>query len=306
MSHQIFLEKTFPVELNSTRSVGNPLEPWPQSLTLNVTKSTPPDQVTYTQEIPSASLGPNTVPITNPYIITAFKTNPQGTSFNSSIVAEYGKDDLGNAISTVVTRSEQNFKTYGCAGTPEQANLKTAVAMVFNCMDFRLRDNTSCNLNCKGYYNNYDEVIAAGVSLGYNGLSVPPPMQANYSSSTFSGWSDYIDTHITLGHLLHSINEILIIEHCQCGAYAAQYGDKTISVPTTIGGVTKYPMSGIYLVQQHERDLQAQNVQTCGTALWNKFNGANGTVRPINNLVIIGYIAAIDGSHLTEIYRRNS
>jgi hypothetical protein len=276
------------------------------SLTFNVTTGASPNQLTYTQPIESVSLGNNTVPISDPYIITAFKSNPQGTIFNPSIVAEFGKDDLGNPISTVVTRSEQEFVACNCTGTPEQASLTTAVAMVFNCMDFRLRDNTNCNLNCKGYYNNYDEVIAAGVSLGYNGLSVPPPMQANYSSSTFIGWSDYIDTHITLGHLLHSINEILIVEHCQCGAYASHYGDRTISVPTTIQGVTKYPMSGNYLVQQHERDLQAQNVQTCGTALWNKFNGTNGTVRPINNLVIIGYIAAIDGSHLTEIYRRNS
>jgi hypothetical protein len=264
-----------------------------QSLTFNVTNGASSTQETYTQPITSASLGNNSVPIINPYIITAFKSSPQGTIFDPSIVAEYG-DALGNTLSTVVTRSAQDELPCNCTGTPEQANLKTAVAMVFNCMDFRLRDNTKCNLNCKGYYNNYDEVIAAGVSLGYNGLL------------TFNGWSDYIDTHITLGHLLHSINEILIIEHCQCGAYAAQYGDNTISEPTTIGGVTKYPMSGSYLVQQHERDLQAQNVQTCATSLWNKFNGTNGTVRPITGLLIIGYIAAIDGSHLTEIYRRNS
>ena len=264
-----------------------------QSLTFNVTNGASSNQETYTQPIASASLGNNSVPITNPYIITAFKSSPQGTIFDPSIVAEYG-DALGNTLSTVVTRSAQDELPCNCAATTEQANLKTAVAMVFTCMDFRLRDNTTCNLNCKGYYNNYDEVIAAGVSLGYNGLL------------TFNGWSDYIDTHIVLGHMLHNINEILIIEHGQCGAYAAQYGDNTISEPTTIGGVTKYPMSGSYLVQQHERDLQAQNLQTCGTALWSKFNGTNGTVRPITGLLIIGYIAAIDGSHLTEIYRRNS
>ena len=111
---------------------------------------------------------------------------------------------------------------------------------------------------------------------------------------------------------MHVIHEILIVEHCQCGAYAEQYGDGTISEPTTTLDpitnlpVTKYPMSGSYLEQHHEQNLQAQNVQTCGTALWDKFNGTSGTVRPINNLLIIGYIAAIDGSHLTEIYRRNS
>ena len=65
-------------------------------------------------------------------------------------------------------------------------------------------------------------------------------------------------------------------------------------------------MSGSYLVQQHERELQAQNVQTCGTALWTKFNGTNGTLRQINGLTIIGYIASIDGCTLTEVYRKNS
>ena len=270
-----------------------------QSLTFNVTTGASSNQETYTQPIALASLGNNSVPITNPYIITAFKSSPHGTSFDPSIVAEYG-DALGNTLSTVVTRSDQDELPCNCAATTEQANLKTAVAMVFTCMDFRLRDNTTCNLNCKGYYNNYDEVIAAGVSLGYNGLL------------TFTGWSDYINTHIVLGHMLHNIHEILIIEHGQCGAYAAQYGDNTISEPTTTLDpitnlpVTKYPMSGSYLVHEHEQNLQAQNVQTCGTALWDKFNGTNGTVRPINNLLIIGYIAAVDGSHLTEIYRRNS
>jgi len=264
-----------------------------QSLTFNVTNGASSTQETYTQPIASASLGNNSVPITNPYIITAFKSSPQGTSFDPSIVAEYG-DALGNTLSTVVTRSVQDELPCNCAATTEQANLKTAVAMVFTCMDFRLRDNTTCNLNCKGYYDNYDEVIAAGVSLGYNGLL------------TFNGWIDYIDTHIVLGHMLHDIHEILIVEHGQCGAYAAQYGDNTISEPTTIEGVTKYPMSDIYLVHEHEYNLQLQNVQTCGTTLWSKFNGTNGTVRPITGLVIIGYIAAIDGSHLTEIYRRNS
>ncbi len=182
------------------------------------------------------------------------------------------------------TRSQCN-----CCDTSGQEILKTAKAMVFTCMDFRLRNNTTCNLTCKGYYNNYDEVIAAGVSLGYNGLL------------DFSGWNTYIDTHITLGHMLHSINEILIVEHAQCGAYAAQYGSSVI--PTPPG---KYPVSGSYLLLSDEIALQTQNVNTCGSVLWSKFNGTNGTVRQITGLVIIGYIASVDGCSLQEIYRRNS
>jgi hypothetical protein len=175
-----------------------------------------------------------------------------------------------------------------CCGTVGQANLTTANAMVLNCMDFRLRENTTCNLNCKGYYNNYDEVISAGVSLGYNGLL------------TFTGWSTYIDTHITLGHILHNIREIIIIEHVHCGAYAAQYGSRDL--PTPLG---KYPLSGSYLLLADERALQLQNINTCASNLWTKFNGTDGTLRHITGLVIIGYVASIDGCDLTEIYRRS-
>ena len=181
-----------------------------------------------------------------------------------------------------------------CATERDLANLSSAKALVLNCIDFRLRENTTCNLNCRGYYNNYDEVIAAGVSLGYNGLL------------TFSGWNEFIDAHIALGYMLHNINEIHIVEHCQCGAYAAQYGDSTISTPTLIGGVMKYPRSGSYLVQEYERALQRQNVEICGTSLWSKFNGTSGTRAKINGLLIIGWIVSIDGCNLTEIYRRSS
>ena len=175
-----------------------------------------------------------------------------------------------------------------CCGTPNQADLKTAKAMVFNCMDFRLRENSHCNLKCRGYYNNYDEVISAGVSLGYNGLL------------TFTGWNTFIDTHITLGHILHDIREIIIIEHVHCGAYAAQYGSRDL--PTPLG---KYPLSGSYLLLADERALQLQNVNACASNLWTKFNGTDGNLRRINGLVIIGYIASIDGCDLTEIYRRS-
>lgn len=181
-----------------------------------------------------------------------------------------------------------------CATERDLANLSSARSIVFNCIDFRLRENTTCNLNCRGYYNNYDEVIAAGVSLGYNGLL------------QFTGWNTFIDAHITLASALHSINEIHIVEHCQCGAYAANYGDNTISVPTLIGGVMKYPKSGSYLVQEHEIELQRQNVETCAATLWDKFNPLNGTIRPISNLVIVGWRVSIDGCNLVEIYRRSA
>jgi hypothetical protein len=189
-----------------------------------------------------------------------------------------------------------------CATERDLASLSSARAIIFNCIDFRLRENTTCNLNCRGYYNNYDEIIAAGVSLGYNGLL------------NFTGWNTFIDSHIMLGHMLHNINEIHIVEHCQCGAYAANYGRDGITEPTLIetptGRVMKYPKSGSYLVQEHEIELQRQNVELCAATLWDKFNGIVGpnigTIRQISNLVIIGWRVSIDGCNLVEIYRRSS
>ena len=61
-----------------------------------------------------------------------------------------------------------------------------------------------------------------------------------------------------------------------------------------------------YLVQEHELALQRQNVETCAATLWDKFNPLNGTIRPISNLVIVGWRVSIDGCNLVEIYRRSS
>ena len=70
----------------------------------------------------------------------------------------------------------------------------------------------------------------------------------------------------------------------------------------------KYPRSGSYLVQEHEIELQRQNVEICAATLWDKFNPLNGTFTTtrINNLVIIGWRVSIDGCNLVEIYRRYS
>jgi hypothetical protein len=162
-------------------------------------------------------------------------------------------------------------KGYWMRYTP-QSELTTAKAMVFNCMDFRVRNNVVHHLGLKGYTNNFNEVISAGASLGYNGLL------------DYSGWDTYIDQHITLGYNLHSISEIIIIEHQKCGAYIAQYGN---------------------LSPEQEYIKHVENSQLCADILWRKFNPKNGTIIKIPNLVIIVYIITIDGRNLNEIYRKS-
>ena len=79
------------------------------SLTLNVTTGTSPNQVTHTQAITSVYEGNNSFPITDANILNAFNSQPLGTSFTSSIVAEYGSDSNGNTLKTVSTPSVASF-----------------------------------------------------------------------------------------------------------------------------------------------------------------------------------------------------
>lgn len=152
-----------------------------------------------------------------------------------------------------------------------QTNMHNAKAIVINCMDFRLRDNVTCHLNIKGYKNGYDEAIAAGASLGYNGLS------------TYTGWDTFIDTHISLAYDLHEISQIVIVEHEKCGAYKVQYGSNMTS--------------------EEEYQYHVDNAKTCADVLWSKFNPTDGSVKKIDELKIIAYIISIDGCSLVELYR---
>ena len=161
--------------------------------------------------------------------------------------------------------------SYCSCGDKTQPDLHEAKAIVLNCMDFRLRDNITCHLNIKGYKNNYDEVIAAGASLGYNGLS------------TELEWKTFIDEHIKVSYILHKINKIIIIEHEKCGAYKMKYGETTSS---------------------DEYTYHVENINKCGEELWLKFNQIDGNIIKIIDLTIIGYIISIDGCNLKELYRK--
>ena len=186
----------------------------------------------------------------------------------------------------------RNFKPSGVASAPSrsrcgpccdpnQAALKDAKAFVLCCMDFRLRDNQICQLNRKGYKNNYDEVIAAGASLGYNGLA------------EYGGWKTYIEEHFELGYQLHNISEIIVIDHDKCGAFAVQYPD-IINEDDSVDA-------------SKEREYHITDITTCVDELWTKYNPVNGTYgieRTIANLKVKGYLLSIDGSKLELIHSR--
>lgn len=92
---------------------------------------------------------------------------------------------------------------------------KTAKALVLTCMDFRFVNDTVHFLN-KEYKDGYNKFSLAGSSLGYN-------------QNTFPEWSITFDKHIELAKDLHDIDEIIVVDHMDCGAYRILYDNPSMS-----------------------------------------------------------------------------
>ena len=99
--------------------------------------------------------------------------------------------------------------------TQNQLEAHLAKALVISCIDFRLIDDMVYYFNKTGYNNNYDSYIVAGASLGYNNP---------YSKEHATEWRKTFEDHIDLSIKLHHITEIIIMDHMECGAYKAVYG----------------------------------------------------------------------------------
>jgi len=106
-----------------------------------------------------------------------------------------------------------------------------AKALVITCIDFRLIDEAEAYLNNLALLNEYDEMIVAGASLGYNTSCNKVQLPAGYllkSTSNSTLWTDCVDDHINISSALHSIFEIIVIDHLGCGAYKGQFGQLSI------------------------------------------------------------------------------
>jgi len=92
---------------------------------------------------------------------------------------------------------------------------KTAKAMVLSCIDFRFINDEIYFLN-KDHKNSFNQFSLAGASLGYN-------------QTTFPEWGVTFDKHVELSKQLHDINEIMVIDHMDCGAYRILYDNKEMT-----------------------------------------------------------------------------
>jgi carbonic anhydrase len=92
---------------------------------------------------------------------------------------------------------------------------KTAKALVLSCMDFRFVNDTTYFLS-KTHKDDYNKFSLAGASLGYN-------------HDKFKEWGVTFDKHIELSKQLHDIDEIVVVDHMDCGAYRILYDSPNMS-----------------------------------------------------------------------------
>jgi carbonic anhydrase len=92
----------------------------------------------------------------------------------------------------------------------------TAQALVLSCIDYRFVTDTVKLFNRTGLQDDYNKFSLAGASLGYN-------------QTAFPEWSATFDKHVGLAKDLHDINEIVVMDHMDCGAYRILYDNPSMS-----------------------------------------------------------------------------
>jgi hypothetical protein len=87
-----------------------------------------------------------------------------------------------------------------------------ADALLLSCMDYRLIDDTAEYMqNERHLLNKYDYVILAGASLGVN-------------NRTYRNWGRTFWQHLDTAIALHSVHEVIVMDHRNCGAYKLLLG----------------------------------------------------------------------------------
>ena len=109
---------------------------------------------------------------------------------------------------------QENHKCHKHHKTPLEIYEDThdAQAFVVNCIDYRVIDNMITFLQAGPLAESYDLTSVAGASLGYNQKKYPH-------------WTQTVLDQIKLGIELHHINQIIVFDHMDCGAYKLFYPD---------------------------------------------------------------------------------
>lgn len=95
-----------------------------------------------------------------------------------------------------------------------------ATALLLSCIDYRLQDATDDYMKQRGLQHEYDHVILAGASLAVL-LDQKPD------------WAQTFWDHVDIAKKLHAIEEVIVIDHRDCGAYATFLGADSVKDPAT-------------------------------------------------------------------------
>lgn len=93
-----------------------------------------------------------------------------------------------------------------------------AKAIMLSCMDFRLVDDLVGFMEAQGLHDEYDHVVLAGAALGA-------------IHQQFAEWHKVFWDHVGLAVKLHHVEEIIVIDHRDCGAYKLALGASSIDTP---------------------------------------------------------------------------
>lgn len=116
---------------------------------------------------------------------------------------------------TITPLANQRAEVTASPATDVQAKpsrADEADALLLSCMDYRLIDDTAKYMqNERHLLNNYDYVILAGASLGVN-------------NRTHRNWGRTFWQHLDTAIALHNINQVIVMDHRNCGAYKVLLG----------------------------------------------------------------------------------
>ena len=129
-----------------------------------------------------------------------------------------------------------------------------ANALVLSCMDYRFVDDSVYFFNRIGFRDDYNKFSLAGASLGYN-------------QTQFPEWRETCNKHIELAMQLHDINEVIVMDHMDCGAYRILYDSPSMS-------------------RQEEYELHKKNLNKFKTMINQKFPA----------LTVTTHLMDVDGS----------
>jgi carbonic anhydrase len=104
------------------------------------------------------------------------------------------------------------------AAAPRAQASGKAKALMLSCMDYRLVDDLVKFMEAEGLRDEYDHVVLAGASLGA-------------VSDKFKDWHDTFWQHLDVAIKLHHIEEVIVIDHRDCGAYKLALGAEAVATP---------------------------------------------------------------------------